>query len=46
MIAKIARKEMLEMVRDGRFRWSAAITLLLLTGALALGWQNFTEVSA
>jgi len=29
MIGTITRKEMLEMVRDGRFRWSAAITFLL-----------------
>lgn len=46
MIATIARKEMMEMVRDGRFRWSAAITLCLLLGSVAMGWQHFREVSA
>ncbi|MBL8233074.1 MAG: DUF3526 domain-containing protein [Bryobacterales bacterium] len=46
MIATIARKEMIEMMRDGRFRWAAGITLLLLTGALALGWQHYREVNA
>jgi ABC-2 type transport system permease protein len=46
MITTIARKEMTEMMRDGRFRWSATITLLLLAGALALGWQQYREVSA
>ncbi|HYP14913.1 MAG TPA: ABC transporter permease, partial [Bryobacteraceae bacterium] len=46
MIASIARKEMLEIVRDGRFRWSAAITAFLLLGSLALGWQHHREVSA
>jgi ABC-2 type transport system permease protein len=46
MIRTIARKEMLEMLRDGRFRWSAAITFCLLLGALALGWQHYAEVNA
>lgn len=46
MIATIARKEMTEMMRDGRFRWAAGIVLALLTGAVALGWQHFREVDA
>lgn len=46
MIGTIARKELVEMVRDGRFRWSAVITALLLTGSVALGWQHYREVSA
>lgn len=45
MIRTIARKEMLEMIRDGRFRWSAIITFLLLIGALAMGWQHYSEVN-
>jgi ABC-2 type transport system permease protein len=44
MIAVIARKELTEMIRDGRFRWSAAITMALLLGALALGWQHHAEI--
>mgnify|MGYP005853453077 CR=1 FL=1 len=44
MLAVIVRKELTEMVRDGRFRWSAAITMALLFGALALGWQHHTEI--
>jgi ABC-2 type transport system permease protein len=45
MIATIARKEMVDMIRDGRFRWSAAITLCLLLGSVAMGWQHYREVS-
>jgi ABC-2 type transport system permease protein len=46
MIGTIARKEMLEMIRDGRFRWSAVMTLCLLMGSIALGWQHYREVSS
>ena len=46
MIATVARKEMTEMVRDGRFRWAGGIVLALLVGALALGWQHYREVNA
>jgi ABC-2 type transport system permease protein len=42
MITKIARKEFVEMWRDGRFRWSALIVMSLLVAALALGWKNYT----
>jgi ABC-2 type transport system permease protein len=37
MIATIARKEFIELVRDGRFRWAAAIVLALLGAALIAG---------
>jgi ABC-2 type transport system permease protein len=37
MIQTIARKELLETLRSGRFRLAAGITLLLLVGALAAG---------
>jgi ABC-2 type transport system permease protein len=37
MIATIARKEFIEMLRDGRFRWAAAIVLALLATALLAG---------
>ena len=46
MVGTIARKEMTEMIRDGRFRWAGAIVLALLVGALALGWQHYREVNA
>ncbi|MBL9199408.1 MAG: DUF3526 domain-containing protein [Opitutaceae bacterium] len=37
MIATIARKEFTELLRDGRFRWSAAIVLALLGVAIGAG---------
>jgi ABC-2 type transport system permease protein len=46
MIAKIARKEFVEMWRDGRFRWSAVIVLALLAAALAVGWKNYATATA
>lgn len=46
MISTIARKEVTEMVRDGRFRWATAIVLALLTAALLLGWQHYRDVSS
>ncbi|MBN8731282.1 MAG: DUF3526 domain-containing protein [Acidobacteria bacterium] len=46
MLATIVRKEFTEMMRDGRFRSSAAITMALLLGAFALGWQHYSEVNA
>ena len=46
MILQIARKEMTEMSRDGRFRIAGSILFALLAGALLLGWQNYREVSA
>lgn len=46
MVTTIARKEMTEMVRDGRFRWTAGIVLALLAGAVLMGWQSYREVSA
>ncbi len=44
MIIKIARKEMTELWRDGRFRWSGLIVFALLLVALAVGWKNYTTV--
>jgi ABC-2 type transport system permease protein len=46
MITTIARKEMLEMLRDGRFRWAAAIVFTLLLSSVALGWHHYREVNA
>ena len=41
MIATIARKEFTEIVRDGRFKWTAAIMVLLLLTALLAGFQKY-----
>jgi ABC-2 type transport system permease protein len=46
MIWHIARKEMIEMFRDGRFRASAAILSVLLFTALVLGWRQQARTSA
>jgi ABC-2 type transport system permease protein len=46
MILRIARKEFVEMTRDGRFRWSAAIVLCLLIASLAIGWKHYRETKA
>ncbi len=43
IVLTIARKEFLEMVRDGRFRWAGGIVALLVLAALALGWQHHRE---
>jgi ABC-2 type transport system permease protein len=44
MIARIARKEMTEMFRDGRFRLSAAIVFVLLAASLGAGWKHYTNL--
>lgn len=44
MIAKIARKEFTETVRDGRFRWMAGIVLALLAVALVTGWKQYRQI--
>lgn len=46
MIGIIARKEMKEMMRDGRFQSAAAIVTVLLGAALLLGWQHYRDVNA
>lgn len=43
MILRIARKELVEIVRDGRFLACAAILLVLLVAALAMGAQRHAE---
>jgi ABC-2 type transport system permease protein len=42
MITSIARKEFTEIVRDGRFKWTAAIMVLLLITAMMAGYQKFS----
>lgn len=46
MLLRIARKEFLEMARDGRFRVAGGIVLALLLISLGLGWQRHGEVTA
>jgi ABC-2 type transport system permease protein len=42
MIISIARKEFAEIVRDGRFKWTATIMVLLLLTAMMAGYQKYT----
>jgi ABC-2 type transport system permease protein len=44
MIARIARKECIDLIRDGRFRTTAAVVMLMLVAALAAGWRHSSEV--
>lgn len=46
MIGTIARKEFIEIVRDGRFRWVAAIMVLLLLTAMLAGKQRYDAHAA
>lgn len=43
MVLKIARKEFIDLVRDGRFRLTANIVLLLLLLSLVTGWQHYRK---
>ncbi|MGH9631626.1 MAG: ABC transporter permease [Bryobacteraceae bacterium] len=45
LVRRIARKELVEMLRDRRLRWAAVIIFSLLLVSLALGWQHYREVS-
>ncbi|RUL82807.1 ABC transporter permease [Tautonia sociabilis] len=45
MILRIARKEFVELARDGRFRASAAVVGILMVGALAVGWEGWRDIS-
>jgi ABC-2 type transport system permease protein len=46
MVWRIARKEWLETVRDGQFRWAATIIFVLFASALAMGWKQYVNVRA
>ncbi len=46
MISRIARKEYIEMIRDGRFRWATGIVFALLAGSLIVGWKHYASVEA
>lgn len=45
MISRIARKELTEMLRDGRFRLLAAMVLAISLLSLAAGWRNYSDLS-
>ena len=44
VIFTIARKELLELSRDGRARAASAAVLAMLLSALLMGWHEFREV--
>jgi ABC-2 type transport system permease protein len=46
MIRRIAAKEFLEMVRDGRFRVAGGIVAVLLLASLGAGWQQYRALKA
>ena len=46
MISAIARKEFLDVWRDGRFRIAAAVVVVLLGVALLLAWQQVQRARA
>jgi ABC-2 type transport system permease protein len=43
MLKRIIRKELLELSRDGRFRWSAGVLLVLLLSSSIVGWWRYVE---
>lgn len=45
-ISTIARKEMIELWRDSRSRWAAALVVLLMLVAILLGWQQMQRTEA
>lgn len=46
MVLRIARKELLDLSRDGRFRALAAVVLLVSVVSLAAGWKTHTDLAA
>jgi ABC-2 type transport system permease protein len=46
MILRIARRDLTELLRDGRFIGAGALVLLLLLTALLVGWQRHAENKA
>lgn len=45
MVLRIARKEITELVRDGRFRVLSAVVLAMSVLALAAGWKQYVDIS-
>ncbi len=46
MILLIARKELMELLRDGRLRWTGSIVLLLAIASALLGWSRYRDLAA
>lgn len=46
MVITIARREILDILRDRRFHLTAVLLLSLLAGALAAGWSGFRQLRA
>lgn len=46
MVWTIARREIIDVIRDGRFRWAALIVGTLLFVSLLAGWKYQRDVSA
>jgi ABC-2 type transport system permease protein len=46
MISRIARKELIETVRDGRFRVLGAVVLAISVTSLFAGWRHHRDVEA
>jgi ABC-2 type transport system permease protein len=44
MITNIARKEFIDLVRDGRFRWATAIVFVLLLASIVMGGKHYRDV--
>jgi len=45
IVARIAAKELRELVRDGRFQGSAAVALALVIVTLATGWTHYRDLT-
>jgi ABC-2 type transport system permease protein len=45
VILRIARKELIEMLRDGRFRVLSVAVLAISLLSLAVGWKHYADVS-
>lgn len=46
MISRIARKELLDTLRDGRFRVLATVVLVISLASLTAGWMHYRDVQS
>ncbi|MCY4120239.1 MAG: ABC transporter permease, partial [Acidobacteria bacterium] len=47
MIAlQVARRDLLEMSRDGRLRWAVGVLLLLVAVSVWVGWTRSTQAAS
>ena len=46
MILRIARKELLDLLRDGRFRVLAGLVLVVSVVSLGAGWKAYADLAA